>query len=46
MFDFEIPFLPESESAQDEFVLKEEVKGISADKDGNVDETWSLQKIS
>ena len=50
MFDFEIPFLPESESAHDELPLKEEpiLSGIKVSKDfySGTDETWSLQKIS
>ena len=46
MFDFEIPFLPESESAYDELPHKEQpvLSGIKASKDffTNTDETWSL----
>ena len=43
MFDFEIPFLPESESAYDEFPHKKKpvLNGIKAAEDVNADETWS-----
>ena len=43
MFNFEIPFLPESESAYDEFPHKEEavLNSIKVAKDLTVDETWS-----